>query len=67
MTVEELATLLHIPKKTIYQRWRDWQLPALKIGRYLRFSRSAVNDWLQNQMPSIEEHGKRAPGRARYR
>lgn len=49
MTVDEVADLLRVPKKTIYQCWRDWKLPALKIGRDLRFPRDGIERWLQSR------------------
>jgi excisionase family DNA binding protein len=49
LTTEELADLLRIPAATIYQwRLRGQGPPALKIGRHLRWRRTAVDEWLDS-------------------
>lgn len=47
LTVEDLARLLCIPKATIY-RWRSAGVGPRghTIGRYVRFRRSDVEEWL---------------------
>lgn len=42
MTADEVASLLRLDRKTIYTAAKEGQLPCLKIGRQLRFSREAV-------------------------
>ena len=49
MTVDELADLLGVPKKTIYGCWRQWGLRGYRVGRYLRFRERHVEEWLRNQ------------------
>jgi excisionase family DNA binding protein len=49
LTIAELASLLKVPKSTIYG-WRHQRRtpPAIKIGRHVRFRLSEVQDWLAN-------------------
>lgn len=50
LSIEELAEILQVPKKTIYA-WRTKGLGprALRVGKFLRFRRSDVNAWLDQQ------------------
>lgn len=50
LTIEELATLLHVPVRTIYAwRSRGKGPPAYRIGRYLRFRVAEVETWVDQQ------------------
>jgi len=52
LTIEEIAELLKVPKTWIYQRTRERSsstIPHFKVGKYLRFSLSEVQAWLQDQ------------------
>lgn len=42
LTVDELAEILRVSRWSVYERVRDGSLPALHLGRALRFSRAAV-------------------------
>lgn len=50
LTADDLALLLRVDRKTIYEAARLGQLPGMrKIGRrVLRFSRDAVLEWLRS-------------------
>ena len=37
VTVQEMATILRVPKSWLYERTRRNQIPYLKLGRYVRF------------------------------
>jgi excisionase family DNA binding protein len=54
LTVEELASVFKLTRWTIYnltrqRNRRQGALPYIKIGRELRFRRSAVESWLLSQ------------------
>jgi excisionase family DNA binding protein len=52
LTVEEVATLLRVPKSWIYQhtRKRDKErLPHVKLGKYLRFFASDIRKFLESK------------------
>ncbi len=61
LTPEELAALLRVTPAWIHEKVRrraQNPLPALRIGRYIRFRRSDVIAWLD---------GTRAPAKKRRR
>ena len=50
MTVEEVARLLKVPVSWVYERCRagtPHPLPHLKLGKYLRFGRSALFSYIE--------------------
>ena len=47
MTVEELADLLALDKKTIYRRIRQRQIPAFRIGTAVRCDPRRIAEWLR--------------------
>lgn len=49
MSVQEVADYLGVPKTTIYDRWKEWGLPAHRVGRHLRFRERNVETWLERQ------------------
>lgn len=49
LTAEEAAGLLKMPVSGIWRRVRLGELPAIRLGRYYRFSRTALLDWLNRQ------------------
>lgn len=53
LTIEELADMLKISTRTIRRILKRGDLPAIRIGRQIRFNREAVNLWLKTQ--SIEQ------------
>jgi len=52
MTVEEVARRLKVPPSWIYRRTRlrgfD-RMPHVKLGKYLRFDASVIDEWLISQ------------------
>ena len=55
LTVHELALLLHVPASWIYERTRRRgvdRLPFVKLGKYVRFEKSAVQIFLSKQRNS---------------
>lgn len=52
LTINELATLLKLPKSWIYSRTREKgsnRIPCTKIGKYLRFEENKVLSWIEHQ------------------
>ncbi len=47
LTVEDVAKLLQVPVATVY-RWRQHREgpPAVRVGKYLRYSPAAMQAWL---------------------
>jgi excisionase family DNA binding protein len=51
LTVEQVATLLQIPKSSVYEKCRTRRgaapaLPFRRVGRYLRFFDTEIMEWL---------------------
>lgn len=49
LTVSEAAKLLRISPWTLYHHVQRGILPAVRIGRRVRFSRAALEAWLEGQ------------------
>ena len=62
MTLAELAEMLGVPVNTVYQwRTRGEGPPGYRIGRHVRYRRSAVEIWLETQT----DHQRRTSGVSR--
>ncbi|MBK8170735.1 MAG: helix-turn-helix domain-containing protein [Sandaracinaceae bacterium] len=56
LTVDEVAALLRTTVKGVYYLVEHRRIPHLKLGRRIRFVRSDVLSWLeQNRVPSLEK------------
>ncbi len=47
LTIGELADYLKIPKSTVYKLAQQGKIPGQKIGRHWRFSKQAIDQWLE--------------------
>jgi len=36
-SARDVAAILAIPERTVRDKWREWGLPAYKIGKHLRW------------------------------
>jgi excisionase family DNA binding protein len=51
LTVSDVAAALRVPVSWVYERTRRSgtdQIPHFKLGKYLRFRWSTVEEWLEN-------------------
>jgi excisionase family DNA binding protein len=55
MDVKELSEYLGIGKSKIYQLIREKKIPASRIGRQYRFSKSVIDSWLKENLITREE------------
>lgn len=57
LTTKQVQTLLRVDRTTIYRMVEGGQLPAVRVGKQWRFSRSDVEHWLQSgrygALPSV--------------
>ena len=70
MTVKELADYLRLNELTIYKKVRLGEIPAVKVGRALRFKKDIIDKWLEIEsgwdqefetlLMRTQEFGKRA-------
>lgn len=47
MTAEQLAQYLQLDAQTIYRKARAGQIPAVHIGKALRFKKEVIDGWLR--------------------
>ncbi len=55
MNVKEVCSYLGIGKSKIYQLIKQKKIPASKIGRQYRFSKSVIDSWLKEALITKEE------------
>ena len=48
MTVTEVAEYLRVNPQTVYRKAKAGELPAVRIGRAIRFWRQELEDWLRS-------------------
>jgi len=46
LTIGDLACLLNVKVKTLYSMVHRSEIPFIKVGRLLRFSRANIETWL---------------------
>jgi len=49
LTAAEVAELLALPESWVREATREGRLPHLALGRYRRYSREAIEAWLEGQ------------------
>ncbi len=47
LTVNELATFLHVHPTTIYRLLKAHKLPAFRVGSDWRFNMETINKWMR--------------------
>lgn len=54
LTSRQLQELLQVDRITIYRMLNDGRLQGFKVGGHWRFSRQAIEHWLQEQQASLD-------------
>ena len=49
LDADEAAALLGTSRRGVYKLVRSKQLPAVRVGRYLRFRRASLERWIEQQ------------------
>ena len=49
LSAREVAAILSVPERTVREKWRDWGLPAYRIGKHLRWKAREVYAWIDRQ------------------
>jgi excisionase family DNA binding protein len=49
LTAGEVAELLAVPESWVREATREGRLPHLRLGRYRRYERAAIEAWLGEQ------------------
>ena len=47
LTVSEVAEYLRVNPQTVYRKAKAGELPAVRIGRAIRFRRTELEEWLK--------------------
>ena len=47
MTIEQLCSYLQLSRSTLYKLAQEGKVPGQKVGKHWRFSKDAVDRWLQ--------------------
>jgi len=55
LTAEQLAERFQVPVSQIYRLTRDGTLPAVKLGRYYRYSVGAIERFEAGDNPTTKE------------
>lgn len=65
LTADEVAALLRVTKGWLYAETRAGRIPHLRLGRYVRYRRSAIERWLdgleQGSLRPLVGAGRPAP------
>jgi excisionase family DNA binding protein len=56
LTADEVADLLRVNRKTIYEAAQRGEIPHRRLGRRLVFERGAVLAWLRQEAAIAGEH-----------
>lgn len=48
-TVESLAKYLSVSTQWVYERVQFKEIPYIKVGKFIRFKKSAIEKWLEEQ------------------
>jgi predicted DNA-binding transcriptional regulator AlpA len=54
LTIDQVADWLQIPKNTLYRQHSQGTPPGslgVRVGRYLRYDRATIQDWLDRGGP----------------
>jgi excisionase family DNA binding protein len=49
LSSRDVATILAIPERTVRDKWKEWGLPAYRIGKHLRWKEREVYAWIERQ------------------
>lgn len=63
LTVSEVAKLLKVPLSWVYERCREGasnRLPHLKLGKYLRFSKTELFEYMENHHRDSRDPDRKA-------
>jgi excisionase family DNA binding protein len=49
LSSRDVAAILAIPERTVRDKWKEWGLPAYRIGKHLRWKERDVHAWIERQ------------------
>jgi excisionase family DNA binding protein len=57
LTIPEVAELLRVAEKTVYTLAQRGEIPAFKVGGQWRFSRGAIQAWIDHRTRAGQQPG----------
>jgi excisionase family DNA binding protein len=49
LSSRDVAAILAIPERSVRDKWKEWGLPAYRIGKHLRWKERDVYAWIERQ------------------
>ncbi len=49
LTIKEVRDLLNVPRSWLYERTRKGEIPHVKLGKYVRFDREELLQWINKR------------------
>jgi excisionase family DNA binding protein len=49
LDADEVAAMLGVPKAWVYEQSRKGRIPTVMLGRYRRYRREAIEEWIREQ------------------
>jgi excisionase family DNA binding protein len=49
LTAKEVAAMLAVPESWVREATREQRMPHLRLGRYVRYARPAIDAWLETR------------------
>ena len=49
LSVRDVVAILAFPERTVRDEWREWGLPAYRIGKHVRWRERDVYGWIDRQ------------------
>jgi excisionase family DNA binding protein len=49
LSSRDVAAILAVPERTVRDKWKEWGLPAYRIGKHLRWKERDVYAWIDRQ------------------
>jgi excisionase family DNA binding protein len=49
LSSRDVAAILAVPERTVRDKWKEWDLPAYRIGKHLRWKERDVYAWIERQ------------------
>lgn len=59
LDVHQVAELLKVSERHIYELAANGSLPAFRVGKVIRFDPQDVADWLRRKKPTDKQHNPR--------
>ncbi len=49
LSSRDVGAILAVPERTVRDKWKEWGLPAYRIGKHLRWKERDVYAWIERQ------------------